>query len=976
MKKLTLFLLVAFFATFSALYAQDDPVLLHTKKQYKYETVPNDPLNTRIYTLDNGLIVFLTQYRELPRIQTYIPVKVGSKNDPAETTGLAHYFEHMMFKGTPDFGTIDWEAEKVMIAQIEELFEQYRVLTDEAERAAIYRIIDSISFEASKLTIPNEYDKAMKFIGSQGTNAGTSNDYTVYMENIPSNQLENWAIIQANRFDRPVLRLFHTELETVYEEKNMSLTNDNRKATEAILAGLFPNHPYGQQTTLGEAEHLKNPSMKNIREFYEKYYVANNMAIVLSGDFEFDEAIAIIDKHFSKLKSGDVPELVYKGETPITQPVVKEVVGLEAEFVNMAFRVDLPANDPDIYILNMLTRVLYNGKSGLIDLNLNQKQAVMSAGAFAYVLTDNAALFLTGKPKEGQTLEEVRDLLLQQIDLLKQGKFSDDLLTAVINNMRLTEMRQLESNASRGRMLTSAFWNNVPWEVASQSISNYEKITKKNIVDFANKHFHNNYIIVYKRQGTPEEVAKVNKPAITPIHINRDAESDFVLKLKENKVDPLQPVFIDFKKDMTIIPNKDVAIYYIENVENATFNLQFRYKVGELTDLRLPFAAEYLPYLGTSKMSADKIQEEFYKLACNMNLHAGDEYTMLTISGLSNNFAKALQLTLSLMQDAKPNAEALQNLISDELKARRDAKSNQTAVQNALRSYGEFGPDLAKHLLSEEQLQKLTPNELIDIIKGLLNIKPEIYFYGNLSADEFNKLLLKNYKMPKNFTEPAVAKIFNRVKVNNDLVYFVHYDAKQARLFTYSDGTLFNVNELPRINMYNQYFGGSMNAIVFQEMREKRSLAYTARSAYVSTNELNRNNYNFSFIATQNDKVADAFEAFNELFNDMPQSEAAFILAKDGALQSIETNRTQKTGIFNAWRSAQRMGIDYDINKVLYEAYKTFTLDDVVKFNHNHIKDRKKIYMISAKESDMNFEELQEKFGPVKKLTLEDVFGY
>jgi predicted Zn-dependent peptidase len=967
MKKITLFLFVAFFATFSALNAQN---------LYKYETVPNDLLKARIYILDNGLTVFLTQYREAPRIQTYIPVKVGSKNDPAETTGLAHYFEHMMFKGTPDFGTTDWETEKVMIAQIEELFEQYRLLTDEAERAAIYKIIDSISYEASKLTIPNEYDKAMKFIGSQGTNAGTSNDYTVYMENIPANQLENWAIIQANRFYHPVLRLFHTELETVYEEKNMSLTNDNRKASEALLAGLFPKHPYGKQTTLGESEHLKNPSMKNIREFYEQYYVANNMAIALSGDVEFDEAIAIIGNHFSKLKSGEVPKLVYKGETIITQPLVKEVIGLEAEFLNMAFRVDLPANHPDIYVLNMLTRMLSNGKSGLIDLNLNQKQTVMGAGAGSYILTDNSALFLTGKPKEGQTLEEVRDLLLQQIDLLKQGKFSDDLLTGAINNMRLSEMRQLESNASRGRMLTSAFWNNVPWKIASQSISNYQKVTKKDIIDFANKYFHDNYVIVYKKQGTPEEVAKVNKPAITPIFINREAESDFLKKIKENKVEPLTPVFIDFKKDMAIIPNKNCDIYYIKNVENETFNLQFRYKIGELNDLRLTYSAEYLPYLGTSKMSADKIQEEFYKLACNMNLHSGDDYTTLTISGLSDNFAKALQLTLSVMQDAQPNVEALKNLISDELKARKDAKSNQTAVQNALRSYGEFGPALAQHLLSEQQLQQLTPNELINLVKGLLNMKPEIYFYGNIDADEFNKLLLKNYKMPKKFIEPTVAKVFERVQVNENQVYFVHYDAKQARLFTYSHGTPFNVQELPRINMYNQYFGGSMNAIVFQEMREKRSLAYTARSNYSSANEIGKNNFNFSYIATQNDKVVDAFDAFNELFNDMPQSQASFQLAKEGAMQAIETNRIQKTGIFNAWRNAQKMGIDYDINSVLYETYKTFTLDDVVKFNHIHIKDRKKIYMISAKESDMNFDELKTKFGQVKKLTLVDIFGY
>jgi predicted Zn-dependent peptidase len=813
----------------------------------------------------------------------------------------------------------------------------------------------------------------MKFIGSQGTNAGTSNDYTVYIENIPANQLENWAIIQANRFYQPVLRLFHTELETVYEEKNMSLTNDNRKASEAILAGLFPNHPYGKQTTLGEAEHLKNPSMKNIREFYEKYYVANNMAVAMSGDFEFDHAIAIIAKYFSLLKSSNVPELNYSGETPITQPLVKEVTGLEAEFLNMAFRVDLPANDPDIYVLNMLTRILFNS---LIEINLNKKQLVMSANAHSYVLCDNSALLLTGKPKENQTLEEVRDLLLQQIDLLKQGRFGDDALTAAVNNMRLSEMRQLESNSSRGRMLYSAFLNNIPWAVASQSISNYSKITKKDILDFANKYLNNNYVIVFKKQGTPEEVTKVSKPAITPIHINRDVESDFMLKIKENKVVAIQPAFIDFQKDMTIIPNKFCPVYYINNVENATFNLQFRYKTGELNDLRLPFATDYISYLATSKMSVTKIKGAFYRLACTMNLSCTDEYTTLTISGLSDNLGKALQLALLVMKDVQPNTKTLKSFISDALKARKDAKSNQNAVQNALRSYGEFGPDLANYILSEEQLQQLTASELTDLVKSLLNMKPEIYYYGNLSADEFNKLLLKNYKMPKKFIEPPAAKVINRMQVNDNQIYFVHYEAKQARLYTYSDGTPFAVKDLPKINMYNQYFGGSMNAIVFQEMREKRSLAYTAQSRYIPANELDKINYNWSYIATQNDKVVDAFEAFNDLFNDMPRSDAAFTLAKDAALQTIETNRTQKTAIFNAWQNAKKMGIDFDINKVLYEAYKTFTLDDVVKFNHQNIKGKKKVYMVAAKESDINFEELGMKFGSVKKLTLEDIFGY
>ena len=130
-------------------------------KDYRYETVPNDPLKARIYTLDNGLKVYMTVNKEQPRIQTYIAVRVGGKNDPAETTGLAHYFEHLMFKGTKKFGTQNYEAEKPLLDQIEQQFEIYRKTTDEAERTAIYHKIDSLSYEASKLAIPNEYDKLM-----------------------------------------------------------------------------------------------------------------------------------------------------------------------------------------------------------------------------------------------------------------------------------------------------------------------------------------------------------------------------------------------------------------------------------------------------------------------------------------------------------------------------------------------------------------------------------------------------------------------------------------------------------------------------------------------------------------------------------------------------------------------------------------------------------------------------------------------
>lgn len=945
-------------------------------KEYKWESVANDPLNARIYTLDNGLKVFLTVYKDVPRIQCYIPVKVGSKHDPKETTGLAHYFEHMMFKGTPHFGTTNWEKEQVLIQQIEDLFEIYRTKKDEKERAKLYHQIDSLSYEASKYAIPNEYDKMMKYIGSQGTNAGTSNDYTIYIENVPSNQLENWAIIQADRFEYPVLRLFHTELETVYEEKNMSLTNDSRKVNEMMLAQLYPNHPYGQQTTLGESEHLKNPSMKNIRAFYDKYYVPNNMAICISGDFDMDEAIQIIDKHFGKLKFKPLPPFKITPENPILKPVYKESVGLEAEFVRIGFRIGEPANSKDIYILNMLDNILSNGKSGLIDLNLNQQQKVYRATAYPYVLADNSSYILHGMPKTGQTLEEVKDLLLQQIENIKNGNFDDGLLEAAINNMKLREMRQLENNQARAMWMARAFMNDIEWSDASQSIENYSKITREDVINFANKHLRNNYIVIYKRQGTPEEVEKVSKPKITPIFVNRDSESDFFKNIKNNEVKNIEPLFVDFQREITYTDVDGVKMYCINNVENNTFEIKFRFAVGELHELRLPIATQYFDYLGTKKLSAAQLKEEFYKIACNFSIHSGDDYSQISISGLNDNYKKAIELTMELINGAIVDDTALENLIEDVVKQRRDAKSNQNSVLSALIAYCEYGPELVSYSLSEEQLRTLTGEELVTLIQSLFMYEPEILYYGPTDLKEVKSTIQSYYRKPKTFIETPKKNKFPLKEVNENSVFFAPYQAKQARLVTYTRGATFDKKIFPIVSMYNQYFSGGMNAIVFQEMREKRSLAYSAQSRYIIPSEQDDYMYNYAFIATQNDKIIDAFNAFNELFNDMPISENAFDLAKNGAKVSIETSRITKMAILNTYIRNRKLGYNYDYRKDFYGEIDRLTLKDVLLFNRTYIKDQPKTYMILAHEEDVDFKRLTTDFGKVTKLTLEDIFGY
>jgi predicted Zn-dependent peptidase len=350
-------------------------------KDYKYQTVAGDAMQTRIYTLDNGLKVYLSVNKEKPRIQTYIAVRTGSKNDPAETTGLAHYLEHLMFKGTKKFGTNNPEAEKPLLDDITKRYEEYRTIKDPALRKQKYHEIDSVSQLAAKYFIPNEYDKLMATIGAEGTNAFTSYDVTCYTEDIPSNEIENWAKIQSDRFQNMVIRGFHTELEAVYEEYNIGLSSDMNKCFDALLAKAFPNHPYGTQTVIGTQDHLKNPSIVNIENYFKKWYVPNNAAICMAGDFDPDKTIALLDQYFGGWKKGDdVRQPVFPALKPYTAPVDTTVVGQQAETLFMAWPAERAAS-LQCDTLDVIGDILSNGKAGLFDLNLNQSMKVQVAEA-------------------------------------------------------------------------------------------------------------------------------------------------------------------------------------------------------------------------------------------------------------------------------------------------------------------------------------------------------------------------------------------------------------------------------------------------------------------------------------------------------------------------------------------------------------------------------------------------------------------
>ena len=948
--------------------------------RYDYETVKGDPTGTRIYTLDNGLKVYTIVNRDEPRINAQVAVKVGSKNDPRETTGLAHYFEHLMFKGTEQFGTQNYELEKPMLDSIEALFEVYRQTEDPAVRKAVYHRIDSISYEASKLSIPNEYDKLMAAIGASGTNAYTSYDVTCYVENIPSNQMEIWAKVQADRFQNCVLRGFHTELETIYEEFNMYNAQDQTKSFNALFEGMFKNHPYNTDV-IGLPSHLKNPSITNVKKYHDEWYVPNNMAVVLSGDFNPDKAIRIVDRYFGAMKPNEnLRRTEFAPEEPIAAPVVREVVGNESPNIILGWRFP-GANAPESIVLNAFSNVLQNGKAGLIDLDVNQQQKTLGMYSGVEDLADYSVFLVMAEPKPGQTLDEVKDIALSEIEKVKAGDFDESLLEATINNLKLDHMRMIENSGYMARAAVNSFINDVPWSDFVNEIDRLAAITKDDIVKFANENFSDNYVYVKKLQGKPEDDgSKIDKPVITPIFTNRDTSSLFLREIQAQaaSVKPIEPVFVDFSRDMSRLEAKNgIPVFYKQNVTNGVFELDYMLETGSYADRELPFACDYMEYLGTGTMSPEEVQKYLYGLACDFSVSCSGERTYVSVNGLAENMEEVMKFMEDFISDAQPNPEALTMLKANTLQERANAKTDQYSNSSRLRAYATYGPaNPQTNILSAEEVNALTDGQLLDKIHGIFNSEHEILYYGPDSAESLVAMVNGIHNCPETLAPVVKGNPFHERLTEDNTIIIAPYDANQSILYSISsNGEKFDAGKEPIVTMYNEYFGGGMNSIVFQEMREARGLAYSAAAFYSQPADLDHTSIFLDFIQTQNDKLVDALTAFDDIINNMPVSQNAFDIAKENIISNMRTQRTVKSSVLWAFVNARKRGLDYDLNRDVYEQVQNLSLDDVVKFQQENVKDRRYTICILGRDSDFDMEGLS-RFGTIKKVSTEEIFGY
>ena len=509
-------------------------------------------------------------------------------------------------------------------------------------------------------------------------------------------------------------------------------------------------------------------------------------------------------------------------------------------------------------MLTMMDMVLSNSSAGLIDLNLNQSQKVIGGGCFPMVLKDYSIHGFYGSPKPGQTLEEVKDLLLSQIEEVKVGNFPDWLVGAILSDLKLSQIKKMESNSGRANEFVDAFILDIPWDEHQNEISELEKITKQDIIDSANTNYSDdNYVVVYKRNGEDTSIPKVEKPVITPVSVNREDQSDFLISLSEEQVKDIDPVFLNFEEDIQKSIVGDLPLLYKENSENERFRLNYIVDMGTNHDNRLRLATDYLKFLGTEELSPAEVQQEFYKLGCDLSVSCGADKTQVTLSGLQSNFEASLILFENILVNAIADEDALVNLKLSKMKERNDAKLNkQTILWSAMMNYAKHGENSAfRNKISVEDLNQVTSSELLELLKNLTTYKHRILYYGPEKIDLIASSLNIHHTNNTDLLDISDGAKYEELPLDVPTVFVVDYEMQQVEILLLAKGGLLNITDVPKIKFHNSYFGGGMSSIVFQDMRESKALAYSVYSTYSIPKEGDKSHYSFSYVGTQSDKL-------------------------------------------------------------------------------------------------------------------------
>ena len=943
------------------------PVFLFAAE--KFETTPGDPFGFHRIKLENGLTVILAKNTDQPKIQSYILVHAGSLDDPERSTGLAHYFEHMMFKGSSRIAALNWEKEKPLLDRIEALFEQYRNEKDPAKRKAIYAEIDKTSFEAAQYS-NDEYWEILRAMGCTDINAFTSYEVTAYETVVPSHMLETFLTLEQERFSNIAMRRFHTELETVYEEFNRTQDNDRRQAISAALklvAG--EKHPFARPV-IGLPEHLKNPSIRDVKNFFHQYYVPENMVLILVGDLDYEKTIALVRKTFGTLPAKKVaaknPVSPLK---PLSKPLTTEVTGPESEFLIMAIPMQVDRKENG-YIRDLIFTVLSNGKNGIFDTNLRKTQKVQQISCSLFSIADEDMLFISAEPLQGQSLEELRALIESELDNLKNGNFDPAILTAAVNNDRFELMTMAESRSSTASVALNLVWHKRSMQEILDDLKKTEQLTKEEFVRQTNRILNSAPAIVYKRSGEKKDRVHAEKPPITPLKMPESRLSAFgkeLAALPAGKASDLQ--VIDWSTAITETPVSGTKLYCTKNEKNERFSFSIVLPIGSYHDLKHDLAISYLSLLGTETKDLTTFNSELYNLALDMDFEVDEYTTTLTITGLQKYLPQALRLLTERLTLAKADPAAYTRFVERIKKARADARQEPGNYLFAARTFAVYGGknNPLFHVLSPKELEAIKPEELTAHLRALLASMPrEFVYYGPASPDEVASLIQTTLPAPaeKQIVIPEPVK-FKIQPPQEDLVYLIRHPSAQVIACLTRTDTIRIPADTAAARIIDEY----TNPLYFQELREKQSLGYVAQAAYAVPG-IHPDNYSqfIAILGTQPDKLKIGMRSMRNMTNELPQNQLFFNTIQFSTLTALQTMRIKPEYLYWYRRNMARLKRPLDQTAKDHARIKAMTSTQFYALAKEAMNRSKDLWVLSG-----NVTEPPEGFGKVIILTPNDI---
>ena len=941
-------------------------------KQYKAYVNPDDPLKVHHYTLDNGLKVLISPDHSEPRVAMHIVVHAGSIHEPEHATGLAHYLEHMMFKGTDKIGTTNWEEESKYLKQLEDLFEQLRQEEDPAKQKAIYKQIDSISQLAAQYAIPSEYEHMYQLIGGTYLNAGTDYDFTVYYGYVPSNEFRRLLILEKERFSKVVPRLFHTELETVFEEFNMTFQDgENYRAIDKIFAMLYPNHPYSR-SVIGLPDHLKRPSIKEMLKFFDKYYVPNNMTVIVTGDVDPDEAIRLIDSTLGQLKPKpvDKPQFTLP---PIPEGVQKaEQFGPKPAYVLFGFRVPEPSNLKEFAHRLVTEYLLSNSTAGILNLELVQKHRVHNINAFTSDYGQGGVFFIRAFPRQGQTLEQVEQEVLNVLRQVRSGDLiTDDLVEASKKNILLEHEKSWESYMDKIEDLEYAIRLGLSWDDYLKVLDYIKQTTRDDVLAFLNKYIADNYAVLYKRQGEPKDRIYLEKPPITPVQANTEAHSEFYKQFVSLTPEPIKPKFVDFDKDIQKANAGPWEVQYIKNDKSNIFRLYLRYDFGTHANPALEVAFRAIPFLGADTLSPQQFRFELFKhgLKLYSSVRANEAY--IKLEGLEESLDEGLQLLNLLLTKPVLTEEVLKNINKDIIKSRENLRNSDRGLLVAGYNYALFREESPFiKVLSEKELDTLSVDYILSLIKNLAYLPHKVWYYGKQEPSQVAEKIASI--LPSEVKEPFFElKTLRPKSLEDKVAYVILFPKVQISTYRFAENGEITLDNYANAQLFSSFYGGSLGSVINQEIREKRALAYSAGGFFILPAFKGDRILYSAYSLVQFDKLEENLAVIEDLMTTFKATPKHFEVGKQSLKQELETERITGEEVFFFVDRSIKRGFSIDPRKHTYEVLKSISYEDYKDYFMNNIANGRSIYILIMNEDA--FKQLKLDGYKIVKLAPEDI---